>query len=260
MKLEVFNLQDRTAVVTGSSGGLGKAIALGLAEAGADLVLASRNVKINEEIADQIRHMGRKALVVKVDINKNEDWIDLRSRALDEFGKVDILVNNAGISPIYKKAEEIQLDEWDAIMSTNLRAVFVGCQIFMEPMQKQGSGKIINISSAAGGEGSPRLAAYAAAKAGVANLTQTLSIEWAEYGIQVNAVAPGPFEVGLGESIMDSQFFRESWLRSLPVKRFGKDREILGAVVLLASQASDFITGQTIYVDGGWTAGKPSIG
>jgi len=253
-----LTLEGKIAIVTGASRGLGKCIATGLAHAGANVVLTSRTLKANEQVAEEIRSMGRRALPVKTDVTSMEDLKALRDRCLQEFGKIDILVNNAGISPIYKKAEKVLGDEWDAILQTNLKAVFFCSQVMGKVMQEQKSGKIINITSVGGMEGSPRLTAYGSAKAGVVNLTQTMALEWAQYNIQVNAVAPGTFEVGVAEPILGSERLKENWLSLIPMKRPGKREEISGAVVFLASEGANYITGHVLVVDGGWSAGHLS--
>jgi len=255
MEFPALTLEGKIGIVTGASRGLGKWIALGLAHAGANVVLASRNLEANEQVAEQIRSMGRQAIPVKTDVTHAEDLEGLRDRCLREFGKIDILVNNAGISPIYKKAEKILEDEWDAILETNLKALFFCSQAMAQVMREQKSGKIINIASGGGIEGTPRLTAYAAAKAGVINLTRTLALEWAQYNINVNAVAPGMFEVGVAEPILASEWLKENWLSFIPMKRPGKKEEICGAVVFLASEAANYVTGHILVIDGGWSAG-----
>ena len=198
--------------------------------------------------------MGHRAIALKADVTRTEDLMLIRDRGLEAFGRIDILVNNAGISPIYKRAQFIKKEEWDPIIQTNLKAVFFCSQIIGEVMRGQKSGKVINIASVAGTEGSHRLAAYAAAKAGVINLTRTLAIEWAHYNINVNAVSPGYFEVGLGEPMLANETLKQEVLSHIPFGRLGIKEEICGAVVFLASDSANYITGQILGVDGGWTA------
>jgi NAD(P)-dependent dehydrogenase (short-subunit alcohol dehydrogenase family) len=255
MESSAITLTGKTGIITGASRGLGKAIALGMAGAGANVVLASRNVEANEKIAEQIRLTGSEALAVRTDVTKTGDLKELRDRCLETFGRIDILVNNAGISPSYKRSEFIEEDVWDTIMQTDVKAVFFCSQIMGQVMRQQNAGKIINIASTAGVEGMPRLAAYAAAKAGVINLTRTLALEWASCNINVNAVAPGIFEVGLGEPILQNDRIINSWLSHIPQGRVGRKEEISGAVIFLASDSASYITGHILIVDGGWTAG-----
>jgi NAD(P)-dependent dehydrogenase (short-subunit alcohol dehydrogenase family) len=249
-----MTLEGKSAIVTGASRGMGKLISLGLAHAGADLILASIEPEGNEEAAEQIRSLGREALPVAADVTRKEDLNRIRERCLDAYGKIDILVNNAGISPIYKRAQTIDEDTLDAILQINLKAVF-NCSLIMgEAMREQKFGKIINIASVHAMEGSPRLAVYSAAKAGVVNLTRTLAIEWAPFNVNVNAVAPGYFEVGLGLPVYGNEKLREEVLSHIPMGRFGKKEEICGAVVFLASDSANYITGHVLMVDGGWAA------
>lgn len=250
-----ITLTRKTGIVTGSSRGLGKMIALGLSQAGANVVLASRTLEANEDLVNQIGARGGKAIAVRTDVTKLQDVKALRDRSLEVFGRIDILVNNAGISPSYSRAESIGEDVWDTILQTDLKGVFLCSQIIGQVMCAQNSGKIINIASTAGIEGMPLLAAYAAAKAGVINLTKTLALEWASRNVNVNAVAPGIFEVGVGEPIFKNEKIMNSWLSHVPKGRMGKKEEISGAVVFLASEWANYITGHVLVVDGGWTAG-----
>jgi NAD(P)-dependent dehydrogenase (short-subunit alcohol dehydrogenase family) len=246
--------EGKIGIVTGAGGGLGKMISLALSEAGASLVLVDLDPAGNEELAQRIRSAGGQALAATADVTRTEDLEVVRDRCLDAHGRIDILINNAGISPIYKRMERVAVADWDAILEINLKGVFLCTQVIGGVMREQNRGKIVNIASVVGTEGSPRLVPYAASKAGVINLTRTLAREWAAYNINVNAVAPGYFEVGMGEPMLSQETLRNQVLSRIPMGRLGKKEEICGAVVFLASEAADYITGQILMVDGGWWA------
>ena len=254
MKFLSMTVEGKSAIVTGAGRGLGKMMSLALANAGADLVLASNEADNNEVVAKQIMEMGGKAISVTMDVNRTDDLIRMREECINAYGKIDILVNNAGISPVYNRAEHIREDILDSILQTNFRAVFICSQIIGEVMREQKHGKIINIASSAGMEGSPRIAAYAASKAAVINLTRTLAVEWAPYNINVNAVAPGFFEIGLGEPMLSNEEIKKEVISHIPLGRLGLKEEICGAAVFLASDAANYITGNILMVDGGWAA------
>jgi NAD(P)-dependent dehydrogenase (short-subunit alcohol dehydrogenase family) len=248
-----FDLAGRVAVVTGGGRGLGRAMAEGLATAGAAVVVTSRTEARNQEVAEAIRVAGGRALGVVADVRDPDQIASAFSRAREAFGRVDILVNNAGVSPVYKYAEDVTPAEWETIVDTNLRGVFFAAQVACRFMRDSGGGRIINVASAAGAEGTPRLSVYGATKAGVINLTRTLALEWQRHGILVNAIAPGFFEVGVGEPLLESHH-RERILARIPLGRVGTKAEIAGIAVFLASDASSYMTGQTVFVDGGWLA------
>jgi NAD(P)-dependent dehydrogenase (short-subunit alcohol dehydrogenase family) len=254
MAILPMTLEGKVGVVTGAGGRLGRMISLAMAHAGADLVLVDIRSEHNQETADQLRSAGKPALAVTADVNRVDDIRAVRARCLEAHGRIDVLVNNAGISPIYKRAEHIAEETWDAILRTNLKSVFLWCQVVGEVMREQKSGRIVNIASVNGAEGSPRVAAYAASKAGVMSLTRTLAREWAPHNVTVNSVAPGYFEVGLGEPMLANEWIRGEIVRQIPLGRLGRQEEIAGAVVFLASEAASYITGQILAVDGGWLA------
>ena len=247
-------LEGKVAIVTGASRGLGRGIALGLARHGADVVVTSRKLAPNQEVAEAIKAMGRRSLAVSVDLQKVEEIPGLVAKTVAEFGKIDILVNNAGTSPINKGALEVEEWAWDKIFNTNLKGLFFCSQAVAKQMMPQKKGKIINIASAAGQSGSPLLAPYGASKAAVIQLTRTLALEWAAYGINVNAIGPATFEVGVSEPVLKNKELAEAIIAKTPLGRIGKVEDLIGAVILFASEASDYITGQTLFVDGGWLA------
>ncbi len=247
-------LEGKVAIVTGASRGLGRGIALGLARHGADVVVTSRKLAPNQEVAEAIKAMGRRSLAISVDLQKVEEIPGLVAKTVAEFGKIDILVNNAGTSPINKGAFEVEEWAWDKIFNTNLKGLFFCSQAVAKQMMPQKKGKIINIASAAGQSGSPLLAPYGASKAAVIQLTRTLALEWAAYGINVNAIGPATFEVGVSEPVLKNKELAEAIIAKTPLGRIGKVEDLIGAVILFASEASDYITGQTLFVDGGWLA------
>jgi NAD(P)-dependent dehydrogenase (short-subunit alcohol dehydrogenase family) len=247
-------LEGKVAIVTGASRGLGRGIALGLARHGADVVVTSRKLAPNQEVAEAIKAMGRRSLAISVDLQKVEEIPGLVAKTVAEFGKIDILVNNAGTSPINKGALEVEEWAWDKIFNTNLKGLFFCSQAVAKQMMPQKKGKIINIASAAGQSGSPLLAPYGASKAAVIQLTRTLALEWAAYGINVNAIGPATFEVGVSEPVLKNKELAEAIIAKTPLGRIGKVEDLIGAVILFASEASDYITGQTLFVDGGWLA------
>jgi NAD(P)-dependent dehydrogenase (short-subunit alcohol dehydrogenase family) len=217
-------------------------------------VVTSRKLAPNQEVAEAIKAMGRRSLAVSVDLQKFEEIPGLVAKTVAEFGKIDILVNNAGTSPINKGALEVEEWAWDKIFNTNLKGLFFCSQAVARQMMPRKKGKIINIASAAGQSGSPLLAPYGASKAAVIQLTRTLALEWAAYGINVNAIGPATFEVGVSEPVLKNKELAEAIIAKTPLGRIGKVEDLIGAVILFASEASDYITGQTLFVDGGWLA------
>ncbi|MBI2876113.1 MAG: SDR family oxidoreductase [Candidatus Tectomicrobia bacterium] len=252
--LDRFRLGGKVAIVTGASRGIGRSIAVGLAEAGADVVAASRTLTDVQAVAEEIAQLGRRSLALKVDVSQQPDVEGLLQHTLEAFHRVDILVNNAGISPYYKSMHKMTKEEWDLIVSVNLTGVFLGCNIIGNEMIKQQQGKIINISSVGGEVALPRLSAYSACKGGIDQLTRTLAIEWARYHVLVNAVLPAFIETDMTTGLRVNDVLREEIISKTPLGRFGRPEEIIGAVVFLASPAADFITGTCLNVDGGWMA------
>ena len=248
---DLFMLDSKTALVTGSAHGLGKKIALGFAEFGVSLVLA--DIDCPWETAQQIKALGAHCIAVETDISDEIQVKALAQKAASEIGKVDILVNNAGISQLsYTPTEQLPMEEWDRIMGINLRGTFLCCKHFGRSMIKNGGGNIVNIASTAGITGVPRAPAYCASKAGVILLTKSLALEWSRYNIHVNAIAPHYLETDLTKGLRNSEAVYNSLVKSIPLKRFGKTSDLIGAVLLLSSNASDFITGSVLTVDGGY--------
>ena len=251
-----FGLTDKIAVVTGASQGIGRAIALGLAEAGAHLVLAKHPQGRQEEIAKvkgEIEALGRKAIVVPTDVSKVEDVNAMIARAKTEFGRVDILVNNAGWTGT-TPAIDVTEDEYDRTMAASLKSVFFACQAAARVMIPQGGGKIINIGSNFGIVAFQGRSVYAAAKAGVHHLSRALSLEWAKQGVIVNVVAPCITETDSRKVILERPGYKE-WAtgQMLPAGRWNQPQDLVGAVLFLSSSMADMIVGHVLMVDGGWT-------
>jgi len=252
--LNMFPLTGRTAIVTGASRGIGEAIAKGFAKAGADLVLVSRNKVALENVAEGIVSLGRKSLPIVADIGVPGEIQRSVDAALKAFPRINILVNNAGISPVLKRAEELDLKEWEEILRVNLTGTFLFCQAVGRVMIQQGGGKIINMVSVGAVVGFPRQVGYCATKGGILQLTKVLALDWARFNIQVNAIGPSYLETELTQGMRGSKVISESLLRRTPMGRFGKPEEVVGAALYLASDASSYVTGQTLFVDGGWLA------
>jgi len=252
--LQQFSLAGKVAVVTGSSRGIGRAIAEGMAGAGAAVTVNGRNPETTQAVAGAIAAAGGKSLAVPADVGKVADIERLIKSTVATFGRLDILVNSAGISPHYKPAETMTEAEWDEVIAVNLKGVFLCCQAAGRVMIPQKSGRIINISSIGGQVALPRLIAYCAAKGGIDQLTRVLAVEWAPHHILVNAISPGYIDTDLTKGLVQNPARRDALLRQVPLGRLGKPDEIAGAAIYLASDAASYVTGQTLDVDGGWLA------
>ena len=250
---QLFDLTGRVAIMTGAGRGLGRTMALALAAAGADLALASRTTPELDSLVEEIEALGRRAIAVPTDITSPDACEALVAAAVERLGRLDILVNNAGTN-VRKSALEITPDEYDFVIQTNLKGYFNGARAAGRRFVEQGSGKVINVSSILGSVALPNQAAYASSKGAIDQLTKVLAIEWATANVQVNGLAPTYFETDLTRPLYDDPERKAFIEERTPMGRWGQPHELAGAVIFLASDASDFVTGQTILVDGGWTA------
>ena len=252
--LDLFHLEGRRALITGGGRGLGRVIAQALAEAGADVALASRTLATCEEAAGEIaKATGRRARAFAADVAKSADVQRLVAEVEDALGPIDILVNNAGIN-IRGAAEELAEADWDTVIDTNLKAPFLCSRVVGPKMRDRGWGRVINLGSILGAVGLAGRAPYASAKAGVINLTRVLALEWAAHGVTVNAICPGPFATEMNRQLLNDPAKYKAFVEKIPMGRWGDLQEIAGAAVFLASDAASFVTGSALFVDGGWTA------
>lgn len=248
-----FDLTGRTAVVIGGTSGIGRAIAHGLAEAGADVVCSSRRSEEVDKTAVEIEGFGRRTIRSVSDVSDLSSIENLLGECVTAFGKVDILVNSAGRTkrePTLEQSEE----DWNAILETNLNGTFRACRTFGRHMIEKGYGRIINIASLSTFVSLFEVAAYSASKAAVASLTKSLAIEWAKLGVNVNAIAPGVFRTALNQKLLDETLRGQEFLTRTPMGRFGNVNELAGAAVFLASDAASYVTGEVLVVDGGFLA------
>jgi NAD(P)-dependent dehydrogenase (short-subunit alcohol dehydrogenase family) len=254
MDFPKFDLTGQVALVTGAARGLGRAISLAMAHAGADVALGLRDVKADSGLAAEIRAMGRRALPLQMDMTKLEQVRRAVEDAAKEFGRLDILVNNAGLGP-ENPAENVREEDFDLTVAVNLKGTFFASQAAGRVMIRQGSGKIINMSSQAGFAALPTESIYCMTKAAIAHLTKCLAVEWGRHNVTVNAVAPTFIRTpGTEAALADSAFRADTIERIAGLHRIGEPMEVAGAVVFLASPAASLITGETILIDGGWTA------
>lgn len=250
--MEMFDLAGRVAIVTGGNGGIGRGIALGLARAGADIAIAARDATKLESTAAEVRALGRQCLAISCDVTRRQEVDACIEQTRAELGTPGILVNNAGIAA-GGRPERLDEATWDSVVDTNLKACFVFAQAMHPAMTELGYGKVINIGSEYSLFGSPRSLPYSASKGGVVQLTKSLAVAWARDNIQVNCIIPGWITTDMTAPVKDNTGFYDGIISRTPAGRFGEPEELAGVAVLLASRASDFVTGQSIPVDGGYS-------
>ncbi|MBM2825286.1 MAG: short-chain dehydrogenase/reductase [Dehalococcoidales bacterium] len=252
--MKQFSLEGKVALVTGGSRGIGKVTAISFARAGADVAVASRNLPELELVANEIKSLGRRSLAVTAHLGRMDQLKSLIEQVVAEFGRIDILVNNAGTSPVYTPSLDLEERAWDSIMNLNVKGLFFLSQAVARVMKEHGGGRIINIASVDGFRPEVNIGAYAISKASVIMTTHVMAVEWAKYNIRVNTVAPGHVHTRLG----DSRFgvappgYEEELIKRTPLGHIAQPEEMVGAMIYLASDASDFVTGQTLVVDGGF--------
>jgi NAD(P)-dependent dehydrogenase (short-subunit alcohol dehydrogenase family) len=246
-------IQDKVSIITGAGRGLGRVMALALAEAGSDIVLAARSPDQIERVADEIKALGRRTLSLQVDITNSADVGRMVDKTVSEFGKIDILVNNAGQTAAFAhhKFEDIPEKEWVDLIGTNVNGTFLVSKMVGKNMLDQGRGKIINIASSFGAKAMPTRICYSVSKAAVIHMTRGLAIEWADRGIRVNCIAPGSFELPGGDTNKNIAKLNDERRKRVPMDRLGRAEELGPLVVFLASDASDYMTGETVFIDGG---------
>ena len=250
----LFDLSEKVSIVTGGGRGLGRTMALALADFGANVIIADIIINQAEYVAKEIIKKDIRSLAIKVDVTKPKEVQKMVFQVMKHFGRIDILINNAGIN-IIAPAENFAVKDWEKVLDINLKGVFLCSQVVGKVMIKQKKGKIINIASIHGLVGSTHHAvAYNSSKAGVINLTRALAIEWGKYNINVNAIAPGIIETDLTRKRLENKKYYKYWIDRTPLGRIGKPEDLIGALIYLSSEASDWLTGHTIVVDGGYTA------
>jgi NAD(P)-dependent dehydrogenase (short-subunit alcohol dehydrogenase family) len=250
----MFDLTGKTAIVTGTSRGLGQYFARALAKAGADLVITSRDLSRLTEFKQEIESLGRKALPVQLDVLSQDDIDNMVKAAVDTYGKIDILVNNAGLN-IRKPTTEITQEDWDTVLQTNLKGSFFCAQAVAKQMIKQNYGRIINIGSCTCVFGMEGIVPYTASRGGILQMSRAMAAEWGKFGITVNVLAPGWFKTAQNAVLYENEKWLDYITDRIPLSRPGKPNDLDGTVIFLASDASEYITGQIILVDGGFTTG-----
>jgi len=252
--MDLFRLEGRVALITGGSKGLGEAMARGLASAGADLLLTSRNeVEVQRTAEDIAGQYPSKVIGLGADVTKPEDAQRAVNHAVEKLGKIDILINNAGIN-IRGAIEDLALEQFEQVMATNTTGPWLMCRAVAPHMRRAGYGRVVNISSTLGAVGLADRSPYATSKGALIMMTKVLALEWAEQGITVNAICPGPFLTPMNEPVANTEFSNHVIGSCVAMRRWGELHEIQGAAIYLASDASSFVTGTTLFVDGGWTA------
>jgi gluconate 5-dehydrogenase len=251
---DLFDLSGKVAIVTGASRGLGQYFATALAKAGADLVITSRKLSALTKFKREIESLGRKALPVQLDVLSQSDIENMVRLAVKEYGKIDILVNNAGMN-IRKPTTEVTQQDWDAVLDTNLKGSFFCAQAVAKEMIKRKYGRIINIGSCTCVFGMEGIAAYSASRGAILSMTRTLAAEWGKYGVTVNVLAPGWFKTAQNAVLYENKDWVNYITSRIPLNRVGQPNDLDGAVVFLASDASEYITGQMLLIDGGFTTG-----
>ena len=253
MSSNPFSLAGKVAIVTGAGRGIGRVLALGLADAGADVVIADILAREGEDVAQEVRKKGKDSIFIKVDLCRKTEIEDMISETVKHFGVIDILINNAAVN-IFSPAEEFSLDDWNKVLSLNLTGVFLCAQAVGKVMIGQNRGKIVNVASVGGMTGTYRNAvAYDSSKAGVINMTRSLAVEWGKYHINVNAIAPGMIATDLTRKRLEDKDFYDYYVERVPLGKIGQPDDLVGPVVFLCSGASDWLTGQTMVLDGGQT-------
>ncbi len=255
MGLDMFSLDGKCALVTGASRGIGAAIAMAYAEAGADVALAARSADDIETLAGKIEALGRKAVAITTDVTDPAQVDACVERAISTLGKLDILVNNAGGTKFMAPAVDTRRDGWEKAIRLNLDSVFWFCQTAGKHMLERGSGSVINVSSVAGVAAAPTLSYYAAAKHGVIGLTKTLAVEWGNRRVRANSICPGWVKTDLNKNLWQDPELAAQWVAGQPIQRWGETSDITGAAIWLASDASTYVTGANIVMDGGQTVG-----
>ena len=253
MELSQFSLEGKVALITGGSRGIGKATAIGFAQAGADVVVASRKLPDLEMVVDEIKSLGRRSLAVSAHVGRMEQIASLVEGVVAEFGKIDILVNNAGTSPVFASALDLEERAWDVVMNLNLKGLFFLSQAVARVMKERGGGNIINVASVDGFRSEDNAGAYAISKAGVIMATKVMAREWNQYNIRVNTLAPGMIHTRLLDSHWEvAPEDKPEVIKRILMGHIAEPEELVGAMIYLASDASSYVTGQTFIVDGGF--------
>lgn len=252
MENDALDLRGRVALVTGGTRGIGRAIALALGKAGADVVATSRSEDAVQRVTQEITALGRKSVALTTDVTRSEDRKKMVQETLKAFGRIDIFVSNAGANPLFKKSEDTTEAEWDQIMDLNLKASFFCCLEVGKVMIAQKGGRIILVGSILSRVAAPKLVPYGISKTAILGLTRGLALEWHPYNIRVNSIAPGYVETDFTADLLHNPALYKATLAEIPLRRYAKPEEIARIAVMLASEASDYMVGETIWVDGGY--------